>query len=77
MVTIELKGHSANLLIEQVLLKSLDLIVEPKTRKLIPNLASSEILMTTMYNSGYAVCSHSQNLYGLAYPYTVRRRFTW
>jgi len=70
-VTIELKGRSANLdvlveekgsqpLIGQVLLELLDLIVEPKTRKLIPNPASPEmpmmeILMATAYNSGYAV----------------------
>jgi len=67
-VTIELKGRSANLdvlveekgsqpLIGQVLLELLDLIVEPKTRKLIPNPASPEmpmmeILMETVYNSG-------------------------
>jgi len=66
-VTIELKGRSANLdvlveekgsqpLIGQVLLELLDLIVEPKTRKLIPNPASPEmpmmeILMATVYNS--------------------------
>ena len=70
-VNIELKGRSANLdflveekgsqpLIGQVLLELLDLIVEPKTRKLIPNPASPEmpmmeILMTTAYNSGCAV----------------------
>ena len=70
-VTIELKGRSANLdvlveekgsqaLIGQVLLELLDLIVEPKTRKLIPNPASPEmpmmeILMATAYNSRYAV----------------------
>ena len=70
-VTIELKVRSANLdvlveekgsqpLIGQVLLKLLDLIVEPKTRKLIPNPASPEmpmmeILMATAYNSGYVV----------------------
>mgnify|MGYP000518804491 CR=1 FL=1 len=66
-VNIELKGRSANLdvlveekgsqpLIGQVLLELLDLIVEPKTRKLIPNPASPEmpmmeILMATAYNS--------------------------
>ena len=55
-VTIELKGRSANLdvlveekgsqpLIGQVLLELLDLIVEPKTRKLIPNPASPEMPM--------------------------------
>jgi len=65
-VNIELKGRSANLdvlveekgsqpLIGQVLLELLDLIVEPKTRNLIPNPASPEmpmmeILMTTVYN---------------------------
>ena len=69
-VNIELKGRSANLdvlveekcsqpLIGQVLLELLDLIVEPKTRKLIPNPASPEmpmmeILMETAYNGGYA-----------------------
>ena len=66
-VTIELKGRSANLdvlveekgsqpLIGQVLLELLDLVVEPKTRKLIPNPTSPEmpmmeILMETAYNS--------------------------
>ncbi|MCU4139282.1 MAG: putative aspartyl protease [Methanophagales archaeon] len=70
-VNIELKGRSANLdvlveekgsqpLIGQVLLELLDLIVEPKTRKLIPNPASPEmpmmeILMAKAYNSRYAV----------------------
>ena len=55
-VTIELKGRSANLdvlveekgsqaLIGQVLLELLDLIDEPKTRKLIPNPASPEMPM--------------------------------
>jgi len=74
-VNIELKERSANLdvlveekgsqpLIGQVLLELLDLIVEPKTRKLIPNPASPEmpmmeILMTTAYNSRYAVRSRS------------------
>ena len=70
-VNIELKGRSANLdvlveekgsqpLIGQVLLELLDLIVEPKTRKLIPNPASPEmpmmeILMAKAYNSKCAV----------------------
>ena len=74
-ITIELKGRSANLdvlveekgsqpLIGQVLLELLDLIVELKTRKLIPNPASPEmpmmeILMTTAYNSVFAVRSRS------------------
>ena len=74
-VNIELKGRSANLdvlveekgsqpLIGHVLLELLDLIVEPKTRKLIPNPASPEmpmmeILMTTAYNSVFAVRSRS------------------
>ena len=74
-VNIELKGRSANLdvlveekgsqpLIGQVLLELLDLIIEPKTRKLIPNPASPEmpmmeILMTKAYNSRYAVCRRS------------------
>ena len=55
-VTIELKGRSANLdvlveekgsqpLIGQVLLELLDLVIEPKTRKLIPNPASPEMPM--------------------------------
>ena len=55
-VNIELKGRSANLdvlveekgsqpLIGQVLLELLDLVVEPKTRKLIPNPASPEMPM--------------------------------
>jgi len=83
-VTIELKGRSANLdvlveekgsqsLIGQVLLELLDLIVEPKTRKLIPNPASPEmpmmeILMETAYNSGYAVRFAYPNPYGLCIP---------
>ena len=72
-VNIELKGRSANLdvlveekgsqpLMGQVLLELLDLIVEPKTRKLIPNPASPkmpmmEILMATAYNSAVHYCS--------------------
>lgn len=55
-VTIELKGRSANLdvlveekgsqpLIGQVLLELLDLVIEHKTRKLIPNPASPEMPM--------------------------------
>jgi len=55
-VTIELKGRSANLdvlveekgsqpLIGQVLLELLDLVIEPKTRRLIPNPASPEMPM--------------------------------
>ena len=83
-VTIELKGRSANLdvlveekgsqpLIGQVLLELLDLIVEPKTRKLILNPASPEmpmmeILMATVYNSGYAVRFAHPNPYGLRIP---------
>ena len=74
-VNIELKGRSANLdvlveekgsqpLIGQVLLELLDLIVEPKTRRVIPNPASPEmpmmeIFMETDYNSKYAVYSRS------------------
>ena len=39
-----------------MLLELLDLIVEPKTRKLIPNPASPEMpMMETAYNSRYAV----------------------
>jgi len=63
---IEPKGCTANLDVRRKLTVSyrqvlLDLIVELKTRKLIPNPASPEmpmmeILMTTAYNSGYAVC---------------------
>jgi len=77
-VTIELKGRSANLdvlveekgsqpLIGQVLLELLDLIVEPKTRKLIPNPASPEmpmmeILMATAYNSGHTAMHRSAQI---------------
>jgi len=96
-VTIELKGRSANLdvlveekgsqpLIGQVLLELLDLIVEPKTRKLIPNPASPEmpmmeILMATAYNSRYAVrcrspLSLTQTLTGFVYPRNARRHGT-
>ena len=83
-VTIELKGRSANLdvlaeekgsqsLIGQVLLKLLDLIVEPKTRKLIPNPASPEmlmmeILMATAYNK--QVCSSLRSPKPLRASYT-------
>ena len=98
-VNIELKGRSANLdvlveekssqpLIGQVLLELLDLIVEPKTRKLIPNPASPEmpmmeILMETAYNSGYAVrsrspkpslrVSHTHNPLKRRFAYEIRR----
>jgi len=77
-VNIELKGRSANLdvlveekgsqpLIGQVLLELLDLIVEPKTRKLTPNPASPEmpmmeILMTTAYNSGHTATLRSTQI---------------
>ena len=77
-VNIELKGRSANLdvlveekgsqpLIGQVLLELLDLIVEPKTRKLIPNPASPEmpmmeILMATAYNSGHTTSLRSAQI---------------
>jgi len=81
-VNIELKGRSANIdvlveengsqpLIGQVLLELLDLIVEPKTRKLIPNPASPEmpmmeILMATAYNT--TVRSAHSNPYELRIP---------
>ena len=81
-VNIELKGRSANIdvlveekgsqpLIGQVLLELLDLIVEPKTRKLIPNPASPEmpmmeILMETAYNT--TVRSAHSNPYELRIP---------
>ena len=77
-VTIELKGRSANLdvlveekgsqhLIGQVLLELLDLIVEPKTRKLISNPASPEmpvmeILMETAYNGGHTAALRSAQI---------------
>jgi len=77
-VNIELKGRSANLdvLVEekgsqprigQVLLELLDLIVEPKTRKLIPNPASPEMPMmeifgTMAYNSAVRSCSPRPSL---------------
>ena len=86
-VNIELKGRSANLdvlveekgsqpLIGQVLLELLDLIVEPKTRKLIPNPASPEmpmmeILMETAYNSMCAVRSRSPKLRASHTPKTL------
>jgi len=82
-VTIELKGCSANLdvlveekgsqpLIGQVLLELLDLIVEPKIRKLIPNPASPEmpmmeIHMETAYNT--TVRSAHSNHYGLLHTH--------
>ncbi|MCW7080300.1 MAG: aspartyl protease family protein [Candidatus Methanospirare jalkutatii] len=77
-VNIELKGRSANLdvlveekgsqpLIGEVLLELLDLIVEPKTRKLIPNPASPEmpmmeIFMETDYNSGHMATLRSTQI---------------
>jgi len=85
-VNIELKGRSANLdvlveekgsqpLIGQVLLELLDLIVEPKTRKLIPNPASPEmpmmeILMETAYNNGYAVRFTTHKVRFVAHSHT-------
>ena len=70
-VTIEIKGRAGNFdvlaeekgsqpLIGQVVLEVLDLVVDPRTRTLIPNPLSPdtpmvEILMATAYNSGYAV----------------------
>ena len=83
-VNIELKGRSANLdvlveergsqpLIGRVLLELLDLIVEPKTRRVIPNPASPEmpmmeILTATACNSEYAVRFAHPNPYGFRIP---------
>lgn len=79
-VTLEIKGRTGNFdvlaevegsqpLIGQVVLEILDLVVDPRTRKLIPNPASPEtpmveILMATAYNSGYAVRFAHSNAFG-------------
>ena len=51
-------------LVRQIILEQLDLIVDPSTRKVIPNPRSPEmpmveILSATAYNSWYAVRYHS------------------
>ncbi|MCD6386694.1 retroviral-like aspartic protease family protein [Candidatus Sumerlaeota bacterium] len=67
-ITLELKGRTGSFdvlaesegsqpLIGQVVLEVLDLVVDPRTKRLIPNPASPEIpqveiLMTTAFNSG-------------------------
>jgi len=56
--------ESAQPLIGQIILKQLDLIVDPSTRKVIPNPRSPEmpmveILTATSPNSRYAVGLHS------------------
>jgi len=53
-------------LVGQIVLEALDLIVDPITKTVLPNPRSpdmpmTEILMTTAYNSGYAVRSRSPN----------------
>ena len=56
--------EGAQPLVGQIILEQLDLIVDPSTRKVIPNPRSPEmpmveILMTTPPNSGHAVRLHS------------------
>ena len=56
-------------LVGQIVLESLDLIVDPITKTVIPNPRSpdmpmTEILMTTAYNSGYAVRSRPPKFRG-------------
>ena len=74
-VTVEMCGRAgefnvlaepegAQLLVGQIILEQLDLIVDPSTRKVIPNPRSPEmpmveILMATPPNSGHAVRLHS------------------
>jgi len=76
-VKLELKGRvgifdvlaeseEAQPLIGQIVLERLDLVIEPSTRKLIPNPRSPEMPMieaftATVYDNRYAVCSAHQN----------------
>lgn len=87
-IRLELKGRVGNFdvlaenedaqpLIAQIVLERLDLIIEPSTRKLIPNPRSPEmpmieIFMETAYNSRYAVrYRSSKHLTDFAYPQNV------
>jgi len=59
--------EGAQPLVGQIILEQLDLIVDPSTRKVIPNPRSPEmpmveILMATSSNSMYAVCYCSPKL---------------
>ena len=70
------KDEGAQPLIGQIVLERLDLVIEPSTRKVIPNPRSPEtpmieIFMAASPNSGHAVCNHSLKLSGFAYPSTV------
>jgi len=83
-VKLELKGRVGNFdvlaeneeaqpLIGQIVLERLDLIIEPSTRRLIPNPRSPEmpmieVFMATAYNSGYTVRLRSPKT-GFAYPH--------
>ena len=70
------KDEGTQPLIGQIALERLDLVIEPSTRKVIPNPRSPEtpmieIFMAASPNSGHAVCNHSLKLSGFAYPSTV------
>jgi len=66
-------------LVGQIILEQLDLIVDPRAGKVIPNqrlpeMPMVEILMTTSPDSGYAV-SLTQTLTRFTYPPTAICRF--
>jgi clan AA aspartic protease len=77
-VTIELKGRvgifealaeeaGSQPLVGQIVLEALDLVVDPRTRTLIPNPISPEmpmveILMATAYNSGHTATLRSSQI---------------
>jgi len=83
-VTVEMCGRAgefnvlaepegAQPLVGLIILEQLDLIVDPSTRKVIPNPRSPdmpmvEILMATSHNSMYAACFTHQNPYRLRIP---------
>ena len=63
------EDEGAQPLIGQIVLERLDLVIEPSTRKVIPNPRSPEtpmieIFMATSPNSGHTVCNHSLKLSG-------------
>ena len=65
--------EGAQPLVGQIVLEQLDLIVDPSTRKVIPNPRSPEmpmveVLMATSPNSRYAVRYAHPNPYGLRIP---------
>ena len=65
--------EGAQTLVGQIILEQLDLIVDPSTRRVIPNPRSPEmpmveILMATPPNSGHAVRLRSPKPFGLRIP---------